>query len=148
MQGWRGPWGRWGVRNWPGALTRALTGPTMGGLGQSVRALPAGLLKSPLALGLLQKPVQRFPPVEVNTHQCLELLPEQLHLLPAGLVSPHVDLGHSDIVKNMHFEVRKNYFSLLICCEILRKSFNLSGPQFSQWKHEDSNTHSVGLFPG
>lgn len=58
-----------------------------------MQALPAGLLNSPWALGLLQKLVQHFPPAEVNTHQCLGLLPEQLQVLLVWVVSPHVAPG-------------------------------------------------------
>lgn len=82
-----------GFGNWPGALARASTGHSIGGAGAVRQALPAGPLNSPLALDLLQKPVQRFPIVEVNAHPCLGLLPEQLQFLPAQLVSPHTDLG-------------------------------------------------------
>lgn len=48
-----------------------------------MQALPAGLVTS-LARGLLQELVQCTPPVVVNA--------EQLQLVPAGLMSLHVDL--------------------------------------------------------
>ena len=45
-----------------------------------MQALPAGMLNSLLGLDLLQELMQRFLPVEVNAHQCLGLLPEQLQI--------------------------------------------------------------------
>ena len=51
-----------------------------------MQPLPAGLLDSPVALGLLQELENRFLPAEENAHQCLGLGPELLQVLPAWVV--------------------------------------------------------------
>ena len=52
--------------------------------------------------------------------------------------------NHTVHKNNMNFNVRKNYFSLLICCEIL-KLFTYMGLSFSHWKkNQDDHTHPVG----
>ena len=59
-----------------------------------MQALPAGLLlDSPVALGLLQEPENRFPPAEDNARQCLGLGPERLQVLPARVVSSPLAAG-------------------------------------------------------
>ena len=62
-------------------------------LGPSGQALPAGLLHSPRALFLLQRPGKGFQPAEGTSPQGLGKLPERWQILLAGLVSPHEALG-------------------------------------------------------
>ena len=59
----------------------------------SGQALPAGLLHSPRALVLLQRPGKGFQPAEGTSPQGLGKLPERWQILLAGLVSPHEALG-------------------------------------------------------